>query len=174
MPPHARSDTIRSEFVSGLVNAHALEQQARELMERQLDRLLSYPDLAARLRQHLDETNEQERRLDRILSSMNETSSTLKDAVLKFAGNLGALLHVPAEDEVLKNGFANLAFENYEIAAYTSLVTIARMGGYGEAEQLLQQSLAEEEAMADWMKTHIDPITRQYIDMRSAGERAGR
>lgn len=174
MQTSTRSDVIRSEFVTGLINAHALEKQARELIERQLDRVRSYPDVAARLRQHLDETNRQEERLDRLLSGMNESSSGLKDLMLKLGGNIGALMHSTADDEILKNTFANLAFENFEIASYESLLTMARMGGFGEAEQLLQQSLQEEEAMAQWIRAHVDPITRQYLDLRGMGEKADR
>lgn len=42
---------------------------------------------------------------------------------------MAALGHVTAGDEVLKNRFANLAFENYEIGAYISLITAARASG---------------------------------------------
>ncbi len=40
-------------------------------------------------------------------------------------GNMAALAHAPAQDEILKNTFANHAFENYEIAVYDSLIAIA-------------------------------------------------
>ncbi len=157
MHDHADSATVRSEFVNGLVNAHALEQQARELIERQLDRVRNYPELAAKLRQHLKETEDQMRRLDRILDSLDESPSGLKDFALSVAGNLSAMMNAPASDEILKNTFSSVAFENYEAAAYRSLIAMAEMGSYNEAGPMLKQSLAEEEAMAEWLARNVDP-----------------
>ena len=46
------AETERDFFVTGLRNAHAMEVQARELMERQIDRTQDYPELRTRLQQH--------------------------------------------------------------------------------------------------------------------------
>jgi ferritin-like metal-binding protein YciE len=43
---------------------------------------------------------------------------------------------------------ANLAFENYEVAAYISLIAAARAAGEAEAIPLPEQSLEEEQRMA--------------------------
>ncbi len=117
--------TLRAVFVTGLQNAHAVEHQALSLIDRQLDRLVRYPEIAGRLRSHRVETEDQIRRLDDILGSLGERSSSFKDMALGFMGNIAALTHVPAPDEVLKNHFVNAAFENFEIASYTSLVALA-------------------------------------------------
>jgi hypothetical protein len=42
--------TARDIFLVGPRNAHAMEVQARELMERQSDRLGDYPDVPAKVR----------------------------------------------------------------------------------------------------------------------------
>ena len=57
------AETERDFFVTGLRNAHAMEMQARELMERQIDRTQDYPELRTRLQQHLVETTSQLERL---------------------------------------------------------------------------------------------------------------
>jgi ferritin-like metal-binding protein YciE len=44
--------TAREIFVAGLRNAHAMETQARELMERQLERLDEYPEVKAKVIAH--------------------------------------------------------------------------------------------------------------------------
>ncbi|MGU3495132.1 ferritin-like domain-containing protein [Xanthobacteraceae bacterium A53D] len=166
--------TIRDVFIVGLRNAHALENEAISIMNRQIDRLESYPDLAARLRSHLRETEEQVRRLDAVLQSLGEDSSTLKDTAASLMGNMAALGHTVAGDEVLKNAFADQAFENYEIAAYRSLIAIAEDGGFTDAITYLQQSLSEEEAMADWIAQHIPDVTRRYLALEVAGLQAKR
>lgn len=167
-------DTIRDIFAVGLRNAHAVENEALSIMNRQLDRLESYPDLAARLRTHVSETEVQAQRLQDILASLGDSQSTLKDTAASFMGNMAALGHTMADDEILKNTFADLAFENYEIAAYRSLITIAETGGFAAAVPLLQQSLAEEEEMAAWLEEHLPEVTRQYLALEAAGLQANR
>jgi len=155
--------------VTGVQNAHALEKQARQLMERQIERSGDYPEVEQMLRRHLDETNAQEERLDQILDSLGEDRSVLKDWFTQFMGNMATIAHVPADDEILKNAFANNAFENYEIGAYTSLITIAEAAGQAQFIPALKQSLEEEQRMAAWVAGSIDMLTRRYI----AGARTG-
>jgi ferritin-like metal-binding protein YciE len=166
------AETIRSTFVTGLRDAHALENQALSIMNRQLDRLESYPDVAARLRAHVEETNGQIGRLEQILGSLNETHSTTKDLGASFMGNMAALGHTVAGDEILKNSFANFAFENYETAAYKSLIGMARRAGFQSAIPLLEASLAEEKAMATWLDEHLDAVTEHFLQLKSAGAQA--
>src|SRR3954454_15147269 len=63
------ASTARDIFVVGLRNAHSMEVQARELMERQSERLTDYPEVQAKVRAHLRETEEQLNRLEKCLSS---------------------------------------------------------------------------------------------------------
>ena len=95
-------DTVNLIFVTGLGNAHAMEAQATELLERQIQPLDDYPGLRNRMRRHLTETEGQQERLERILGSMNEQTSTLKDTAMALFGNMAAAAHMPASDEVLK------------------------------------------------------------------------
>lgn len=119
---------IRDIFVAGLKNAHAMENQALSIMKPQLKRIENYPEVAQRLDAHIQETDGQIVRLEEILDSLNEDNSTLKDMALSFTGSMAALGHTVAGDEILKNSFANFAFENYEAAAYKSLLVVAEAG----------------------------------------------
>lgn len=165
-------ETARDVFVTGLKNAHAMEKQALSIMQPQVNRLTHYPDLSQRLELHISETEGQISRLDQILESVGETNSAVKDSFLSAVGSMAALGHVPAGDEVLKNSFANLAFENYEIAAYFSLITAARASGEIEALALLEQNLDEERRMAEWVAEHIPGITETFIALKGSGETA--
>ena len=107
------TERANSVFITGLKNAHALENQALELMNRQVERIENYADIKARLQQHIQETHEQIARLERVLESLGESRSVLKDNALSLIGNMAA------QDEIIKNSIANFAFENYEIAAYS-------------------------------------------------------
>lgn len=170
-----RTDTRTRLFVTGLQNAHALEKQALSIMEPQVARLEHYPEIAERLREHIEETHGQIARLDEILDGFEEARSGLKDVALSFAGSMGAIGHSLAGDEILKNSFANYAFENFEIASYTSLIAMAENAGFAATVAPLQMTLREEEFMADWMLRGLPDITRRYVQLADEiGEREAR
>lgn len=168
------NEAVRDLFVTGARNAHAVEKQAIQLIERQLDRIENYPDVAAKLRQHLAETRQQHERLDRILESFDTSRSVLKDFAMEFSANMGALMHGAADDEILKNTFANNAFENYEIAAYKSLICLAEMGGFTQHVDALRQSLREEQEMARWIDQNVETVTRMFAERYQSDQKADR
>jgi ferritin-like metal-binding protein YciE len=165
---------VRDLYVTALQNTHALELQALQIMERQVERLERYPDMAEALRRHIAETHQQRDRLDEALSSLASSPSTVKEGVLAFMGNMAALAHTPADDEILKNAFANRAFENYEIAAYDALLVFAEAAGHAISIKAFEQSRQEEIAMADQVAALVAPTTRRYIELTAAGAKADR
>ena len=166
--------TARTVFVTGLQNAHAVENQGLALIDRQVDRLTRYPEICERLRSHRVETEAQIRRLDEILSLLGERSSGWKDMALNFMGNMAALGNAMARDEVLKDQIVNYAFENFEVASYRSLIALSEAAGFGDATPLLRETLREEEAMAGWVLDTIPELTLKYVGLRSIGEQADR
>ena len=168
----AANETVREIFITGLRNAHALEHQALALMDRQLDHLAHYAEVAGRMRSHRGETERQIARLEQILKDFGESHSAVKDAVLTVTGNLAAVGHSFAADEILKNAFANFAFENFEIATYKALIVMAQEGGFVTAIPLLEHTLQEELAMAAFLDEILPDVVTKFLDRRSAGETA--
>ncbi len=160
-------------FITGLRNQHAVETQAVQLLSRQVERLENYPEMEARMRQHIDESKIQAQRIEELLQSMGSSHSSLKDAGLGLAGNMAALAHTVAPDEVLKNTFANYAFEHFEIASYKSLLSLTDASGQSNATTALTQSLREEEDMAQWIDSHLADTTMRFVQRSAAGEKAG-
>jgi ferritin-like metal-binding protein YciE len=154
---------VRPIYITGLRNAHSLEKEAINIIDRQLDRIENFPEVSDRLRLHRDETEGQILRLEQLLGDMNESPSGLKDAALSIMGNVAALSHTVADDEILKNAFANCALENFEIASYTSLIAMAHACGSQGDITALEASLREERAMAQWCEESIEKITLQYL-----------
>jgi len=167
------ANSPRDTYITGLVNAHALENQAVSILSRQVERLESYPEMSEQIRLHIDESKAQAQRLEEILQSLGTSPSTLKDLVTSFAGNMAAIAHVPMQDEVMKNTFANFAFEHFEIAAYRSLLTMADLAGDNSSPAALKQSLGEEVRMAKWIEDNLDATTRKYVRLTAGGEKAG-
>ncbi|MBW9117354.1 ferritin-like domain-containing protein [Rhizobium cauense] len=162
----------REIFVIGLKNAHAMESQALSIMKPQLSRIENYPEVATKLEQHLRETEGQIVRIEEMLAGLDENPSTIKDMALSLTGAMAAMSHTVAGDEILKDSFANFAFENFEIAAYKSLLTLAEAGGHNAAALLLQANLSEEVAMAKWLDENIVTLTTKFLRLREAGETA--
>jgi ferritin-like metal-binding protein YciE len=159
----AMTTTAKDVYVVGLRNAHAMEVQARELMERQSERLTDYPEVRARVKEHLAETNNHLSRLEQCLEACGESNSTLKDTAQSVMANMMAITHAMAGDEILKNTFANNAFEHFEIAAYKSLLTLCDSAGQGGSRSLLEANLKEEERMAAWIDANVAKVTQQYL-----------
>ena len=166
------STDARMLFVTGLKNAHAMENQALSIMKPQVSRIENYPEVAAKLEQHISETEGQIVRLNELLTSLAEDHSTLKDMALSLTGSMAALGHTVAGDEIIQNSFANFAFENFEIAAYNSLITLAEFGNFPAMTSALQANLDEEIAMAKWLEDNLRPLTLKFASLKQAGETA--
>lgn len=164
--------TVQELYMQGLRNAHALETQAIEIMQRQVDRLEHYPEMKAGLQRHIQESEGQQQRVEQILSRHGTSHSSLKEAVTGLAGNLAAITHALTTDEVVKNSFANFAFEHFEQAAYISLIAMAEAAGDQQAIPLLQQNLDQEIAFGKFCGEQIVPTTQRYMQLSAAGETA--
>jgi ferritin-like metal-binding protein YciE len=167
------TETARDVYIVGLRNQHAVENEALSLMNRQLERLENYPALAERMRQHVRETEEQARRLEELLGAFDTSHSSFKDTVASIGANLAALGHSMAPDEIIKNSLANFAFENYEIASYKALLVLAEACGHSGGQSALQQSLREEQDMAQFIDSHLKDTTLTFIARKGAGQKAG-
>ncbi len=170
---NATADKTKDIYIAGLRNQHAVENQAIELLERQIGRLENYPEMRERMQRHLQESQEQARRIEELLSGFGTSHSALKDTAMSFIGNMMAIGHTTASDEVVKNTFANYAFEHYEMAAYMSLLTLADSLGHSAGMSALKMSLGEEKAMAEWIEQHIRPTTLRFVERSAAGQTAG-
>lgn len=166
--------SARDILIDGLRNAHALEGQALEITQRQVERLEHYPEMRARIQQHVEETRQQQAMVEQCLSRLGTSPSAFKEATMSLMGNLQAMAHGMAGDEVLKNTFASYAFEHYEIAAYRSLVAMAETAGEPEIARTCETILRQEESMARWIGDHLEETTRQFMARAETGGPAKR
>ncbi|MDX5376588.1 MAG: ferritin-like domain-containing protein [Halomonas sp.] len=147
-----------------LRDAHAMEKQAEKMLEAQASRLEHYPQLKARIEQHLTETRGQAEKIEQCISLLGADLSSMKDIGGKLAAFGQAMGGMMAGDEVVKGGLASYAFEHFEIASYKALIQAAEKVGKPEIARICEQILREEEAMAEWLGQHLDATTRQYLE----------
>lgn len=68
-----------------------------------------------------------------------------------------------ASDEIVKGAMAGYVFEHFEIASYTALIAAAKTAGDPETARVCEQILVQEEAMADWLATHLPELTEEFL-----------
>ena len=51
---------------------------------------------------------------------------------------------------------------------------MAEVAGQHASTSVLQQSLKEEQAMAQWIEDHLKPTMLRYVERYTAGDTAGR
>ena len=127
-----------------LRDAHAMEKQAESMLESMASRIDNYPDLRARIEQHVNETKHQITVLEEILDGQS----------------IGGMF---PSDEIVKGSISGYVFEQFEIACYTSLLAAAKQAGDTASIPAIESILEEERQMADWLIQHIPQTTEQFL-----------
>ncbi|MEL2240516.1 ferritin-like domain-containing protein [Leclercia adecarboxylata] len=146
-----------------LRDAHAMEKQAESMLESMASRIDNYPDVRARIEQHISETKHQITLLEEILDRNDISRSVIKDSMSKmmaFGQSMGGMM---TSDEIVKGSISGYVFEQFEIACYTSLLAAARKAGDVASIPAIESILAEEQRMADWLIQHIPDTTEQFL-----------
>ncbi|EHA13605.1 ferritin-like domain-containing protein [Halomonas sp. HAL1] len=151
-------------LVDWLRDAHAMEKQAEKMLQSQAHRLEHYPQLQQRIEEHIEETENQSKKLEHCLTLLGANTSSIKDMGAELTAFGQAVGGMMAEDEVVKGGIASFAFENFEIASYKAIIKAADMASQPEVSQVCKEILQEEIAMADWLSKHLDDTTQQFLE----------
>lgn len=139
---------LKDLYVEELKDIYSAETQLQKALPK-MAKAAHSPQLQESFSLHLEQTNTHVQRLEQIFEKLGEkpTGKTCKGmAGLITEGE--EMMHEKGEPEVIDAGLISAAqrVEHYEIAAYGCARTYARMLGERDAEQMLQQTLSEEEA----------------------------
>ncbi|MGP8976623.1 ferritin-like domain-containing protein [Enterobacter hormaechei] len=151
-----------------LRDAHAMEKQAESMLESMASRIDNYPDLRARIEQHVNETKHQITVLEEILDRNDISRSVIKDSMSKMAALGQSIGGMFPSDEIVKGSISGYVFEQFEIACYTSLLAAAKQAGDTASIPALESILEEERQMADWLLQHIPQTTEQFLPRSDA------
>lgn len=155
----------KDNLLDWLRDAHAMEMQAETMLKAQSARLEHYPDVRARIEQHITETQGQAKMLEARIDALDAGTSTMKDIAGKAMASMQGLAGMFASDEVIKGSMASYAFEHFEISAYSALVEAARVVGDVETQRVCEQILEEERAMAAWLEQNLPATTRRFLEL---------
>jgi len=138
------------------------------MLKAQSERLENYPQLKARIDEHIEETLGQQQLIDECLTRLGGSASTLKDVggkLMAFGQAVGGSL---MSDEVIKGAMAGYVFENMEVASYTVLIAAAKAAGDAETQAACEKILPQEVAMAQWLLAHLPELTQAFLQRSEA------
>src|ERR1700744_4759556 len=166
--PQAES-ALKELFVDELKDIYWAEKHLASALPKMIKGATS-EDLKQTITTHLEETKNQVTRLESVFESVGEKAVAKKclamEGLLKEATEL--LTDTEKGTEVRDVAIISAAqkVEHYEIASYGTLRTLASTLGYSEAQEMLDQTLAEEKN-ADSLLTQV---AENYVNEAAAAE----
>lgn len=161
-----REDAMTSKqdtLLDWLRDAHAMEEQAVTMLTAMASRIENYPDVKAKIEQHIEETRRHADTVESCIERLGGDTSTVKDLMGKFTAMGQGLSGVFVSDEIVKGAMASYTFEHMEIAAYKVLIAAADACDDPETSAVCQRILNEEIAMAKWLEDNIDAVTEKFL-----------
>jgi ferritin-like metal-binding protein YciE len=140
-------DDLREQLRKYLADAHAIEEQAAQLLERG-PKLAGDPKLANIYPEHLDETRDHAELIQERLHALGGDPSTRKDAAMRLGAlNWGSFFQGHPDTPGKLAAFAH-AFEYLEIGGYEQLKRIAQRVDDAETVGVVKTILGEERTAA--------------------------
>jgi ferritin-like metal-binding protein YciE len=146
-----------------LGDAHAMEKESEALLSTLAVRIEHYPELKQRLTGHVAETRRQAESLLGCIERLGGSPPALKGFMAKTMGSLHAACNALMSDEVVKGAAAGLALEHLEISMYRALVAAAEQAGDRVTQEVCEEILQQERAMADWLSEHLEATVLQFL-----------
>ena len=166
----AEMDSLRELYVEELKDLWSAENQILKGLPRMI-KAASHPQLKRAFTKHEAQTRMQVKRLERICKDLGESPRGKKCVGMEgLIEEAKELLSEKPEPNVLDAGLISAAqhVEHYEMAGYGTCRTWARLLGYENQAQLLQQTLDEEQA-TDLLLTDI-ATSQINIDAEEGGD----
>ena len=166
----AEMDSLHELYVEGLKDLWSAENQILKGLPRMI-KAATHPQLKRAFTKHEAQTRMQVKRLERICKELGESPRGKKCVGMEgLIEEAKELLSEKPEPNVLDAGLISAAqhVEHYEMAGYGTCRTWARLLGYENQAQLLQQTLDEEQA-TDLLLTDI-ATSQINIDAEEGGD----
>jgi ferritin-like metal-binding protein YciE len=169
-----------AKLVQYLNEAYGKEKELESALEAHIGMTTRAP-YKKRLQQHLKETKDHARRLERRIKQLGGDPQTLQSltgkATAAIKGPLHALRGSGEDERQLKNAKTEYSEEAEEIATYTAIEAFAENVSDRETAKLARAIKRDEEKMAGYLERLIPQLTRAVVraevpsDQRSNGRR---
>ncbi len=169
---NAKRLTLEQKLAQYLNEALSFENAAVSRLQSRVKEI-QLEDARQQLQQHLEVTKEQKNRLKQLITSLGgrPTNDSGQLPILMPPKSLANTLRksMTSADQQIKAAKEDLIIENAEITMYDTLLQLAQLMNAGDAVPVLTQNLAEERAMADWIRANTPAmITQLYPEIQSS------
>jgi ferritin-like metal-binding protein YciE len=154
----------RDELISWLNDAYSMELTNLKILEGHIDDMDEFPEIRAKLQQHLGETRLHAERLKQCIHEIGAKVSMSKAGFGKILGMIQGRSSSMFNDEVVKDVLSESATEHFEVASYKSLIAAAEKLGESRIVEACRQNLQEDMAMADWVDGQVPALTRRFME----------
>ena len=148
-------DDLDQQLNKYLADAHAIEQQAIQLLKK-APKTIGVKELASAYEEHLAETEEHSELLEQRLDARGGSPSLLKDTMLRLGAlNWGMFFQSQVDTPAKLAGFS-YAFEHLELAAYELLKRVAARAGDEQTIAAAEKILLQERTAAARIQSLFD------------------
>src|SRR5690242_15070051 len=112
-----QNDLIEQKLIPYIQDAYALENQIVQTLEAHAEQAQDFPQIQAKILQHLEQTKQHRARMEQRLQAYNHQPSTVKGAVSGMMGNMAGAMSGMRPDTLARNARDEYVTEHLEIAA---------------------------------------------------------
>jgi ferritin-like metal-binding protein YciE len=160
-------DDLEEQLVKYLADAHAIESQSIQLLERG-SKIAGDVELERLYCEHLEESREQQRLVEERLGIHGGGPSKLKDAAMRLGAlNWGGFFQAQPDTPGKLAAFA-FAFEHLEIGGYELLKRVATRAGDQTTVQTVDRILSEEREAAAKIAAAFDRAAEASLEAQGA------
>ena len=158
----------KAKLVQYLTEAYGKEKELETSLAAHIG-MATRPAYKKRLQQHLRETKQHAKGVERRLKKLGGSGVTgkanelLSRGVATAKGPLHAVRGTGEAEKQLKNAKTEYSEEHEEIATYTAIETLATELGDDETAKLARGIRREEERMAAFLEKQIPVLTREVV-----------
>jgi ferritin-like metal-binding protein YciE len=157
------NDDLRGQLKKYLADAHAIEQQAIQLLER-APGLSGDTTLNQLYEDHLSETREHAELVQDRLKELGGSTNALKDAAMKLGALNWGGFFAGHPDTPGKLCAFTYAFEYLEVASYELLKRVARRAGDETTAKLAERIVTEERTAAERLAGMFDEAVNAALE----------
>ena len=164
--------TLEQKLAQYLNEALSFENAAVSRLQSRVKEI-QLEDAKQQLQQHLEVTREQQNRLKQLITNLGARpiSDSGQLPILVPPRTLANTLKksMTSAERQIKSAKEDLIIENAEVTLYDTLLQVAQLMNAGDTVPVLNQNLAEERAMADWIRANTPAmITQLYPEIQSS------
>jgi ferritin-like metal-binding protein YciE len=168
----AKRLTLEEKLAQYLNEALSFENAAVSRLQSRIKEV-QLEDAKQQLQQHLEVTREQQNRLKQLITNLGArpTNNSGQLPILVPPRTLATTIKksMTSAEQQIRSSFDDLVIENTEVTMYDTLLQVAQLMNAGDVVPVLNQNLAEERAMADWIRANTPAmITQLYPEIQSS------